>query len=551
MRTKEDVSIYMPHFSEGLPPAAITFINEKAFEKSRYIFTEGSRRTSRGRIQTCYCTHCQTTFEAQGYRHGQSGECPVCKKNYQVVAHGRIRRFMINEAYVVWYEKSLIDPQAITARGIVCARDYRGNYRQMKTQTADAALYVFRMGKAVMFKRTAYYSWGHYDSKSGMRVGNYEQAASIHPASREQNGPFFTTSYNRVYACSEKSIRKAIKNTPFQYSCWDQVGIDGSEDHVKFFGLYCVAPCVEYLIKMGLQSLVAGKICNEHTYGTVNWRGKSVTSVLKLEKQHIKALRDVECMVDFDFLRIYQRVLRLKEKFEPKDAAMIAKHFNTYYDGGKDCFDGLLEMANRLKMTVHHTVAYCEKQLGTRTVGHSFFSAADVLRTWRDYLKDCVTLDLNMEDESITMPRNLYQAHQNTIMQIRCKADAELSKRIQAQAKLRDKKFRYVRGGLVAVPAMTAQELIDEGKALNHCVGTYAQRVADGQCVIMFIRKADEPGTSFYTMEVRDGKVFQVRGNKNCNMTPEVAAFVEAFKAEKLNRPTKQKSQRIQIAAMA
>lgn len=111
-------------------------------------------------------------------------------------------------------------------------------------------------------------------------------------------------------------------------------------------------------------------------------------------------------------------------------------------------------------------------------------------------------------------------------------------------------KLRFTVGGLIAVPARTAQELIDEGRALNHCVGTYAQRVAEGQTIILFIRHADDPGTPFFTMEVRNNAVFQCRGLKNCDMTQEVKAFVEAFKTAKLT--PKQKRQRTQyVAAMA
>ena len=75
------------------------------------------------------------------------------------------------------------------------------------------------------------------------------------------------------------------------------------------------------------------------------------------------------------------------------------------------------------------------------------------------------------------------------------------------------------------------QEIIDEGKALCHCVGGYAERHAKGKLHIMFIRKADKPDVPFYTVEVDlFGKIVQVRGQRNCKTTPEVDAFIEAYK---------------------
>jgi hypothetical protein len=71
-------------------------------------------------------------------------------------------------------------------------------------------------------------------------------------------------------------------------------------------------------------------------------------------------------------------------------------------------------------------------------------------------------------------------------------------------------------------------ELKKEGEALHHCVGTYMEKVRKGETMIFFIRRMEEPEKSFYTLEWK-GKVVQCRGYKNCDMTPEVKAFVEIF----------------------
>lgn len=83
--------------------------------------------------------------------------------------------------------------------------------------------------------------------------------------------------------------------------------------------------------------------------------------------------------------------------------------------------------------------------------------------------------------------------------------------------------------GLVLVVPKNAQEIRAEGEALHHCVGSYVKDVAKGLTSIYFVRKASEPGIPYYTMEYKNGKVMQCRGNRNCGMTPEVQAFTQVF----------------------
>lgn len=51
-----------------------------------------------------------------------------------------------------------------------------------------------------------------------------------------------------------------------------------------------------------------------------------------------------------------------------------------------------------------------------------------------------------------------------------------------------------------------ANDLVDEGKALHHCVGGYIDSVAEGRSLIVFVRRVEEPKKPYVTVEVRDGK---------------------------------------------
>jgi hypothetical protein len=84
---------------------------------------------------------------------------------------------------------------------------------------------------------------------------------------------------------------------------------------------------------------------------------------------------------------------------------------------------------------------------------------------------------------------------------------------------------------------MDMGELLAEGSAMQHCVGTYADMVAKNKTTILLIRRQDNPEESFYTLEWRDGQVIQCRGKRNCAMTDEVKEFVETWQKIKKLKP--------------
>lgn len=89
--------------------------------------------------------------------------------------------------------------------------------------------------------------------------------------------------------------------------------------------------------------------------------------------------------------------------------------------------------------------------------------------------------------------------------------------------------FQIKGKGLILVVPQSGDEIRKEGEALHHCVGGYVERVAKGETNIFFVRKADHPEQSYFTMEWKNNKVVQCRGKSNCGMPPDVKAFVQVF----------------------
>lgn len=61
-------------------------------------------------------------------------------------------------------------------------------------------------------------------------------------------------------------------------------------------------------------------------------------------------------------------------------------------------------------------------------------------------------------------------------------------------------------------PATCPDELISEGLALNHCVGSYVSRQENNTSSILFLRHNDNLNKSFITVEVNDNRVVQLQG---------------------------------------
>lgn len=74
----------------------------------------------------------------------------------------------------------------------------------------------------------------------------------------------------------------------------------------------------------------------------------------------------------------------------------------------------------------------------------------------------------------------------------------------------------------------TTQDIINEGKALYHCVGVYVDKVIRREDMIYFLRKDRE--VPYVTIEVKDKKVTQVEGDMNNRFISKGSPEYEAIK---------------------
>lgn len=484
------------HFPKTISQEIKKYVIDDVLISSRYIFI---RRVAR--VQFGYCTHCQKRYQTpEPFNHNDIVICPKCSSKCKVKNHGTSRKYLYDSGFVVYYEKSRTNPKnAIIVQAFKVSRDYRGDYTQVSTKYTLLAKYLFvagNPGQATMYEN---YYWRDEWYKNNS-VYSLESKSSY--------------SNNR---CCIDSIRKAIAGTPFQYSTWEE-HLQPQCDYVKFFALYSNYPAVEYLTKLGFGYFVRAKLFDRKTYSCINWRGNRIDQILRLSSQDIKEVMSYGERVNPMHLRLFQR--SRGDSNRPTIQTIIS-FFNT----GED-------LSNELKTIMKYAnigqiMNYIQKQIN-RPENETYRDLRTVLIDWKDYVQECKELEYDLNNCFYLFPKDLHEAHQRTMKLIQMRADEILDQKIQKRIKELNR-FCFEYEGLMIRPAKSAQELIREGKKLQHCVGRYAEDHAKGKTSIFFIRRDTEPNKPFYTLELRGNNISQTRGFKNCRMTEEVEKFVDKF----------------------
>lgn len=133
---------------------------------------------------------------------------------------------------------------------------------------------------------------------------------------------------------------------------------------------------------------------------------------------------------------------------------------------------------------------------------------------YRDYQNMLEKLGIAFEGDFRIMPKDFNQAHADAVRAYNNMKDEQ--KRIEFANNLEKLLgLEQTIGNYTFVLPKELQELKAEGKALSHCVGTYADRVARGETVILFVRQKEKIDNPLYTLEIKKGKIVQLRGMKN------------------------------------
>lgn len=299
---------------------------------------------------------------------------------------------------------------------------------------------------------------------------------------------------------------------------------------VAYLRLYQMHQQVENLLVSGLPMLLAELIAEEtrssawrrNRWGQIfleeiDWDEREPAKMLGLNREELRMAQDMGWCA---FLwRLYIMAREKGERLSEDDL------INAHRLGDEGAID-LVEQG-----PVGKSIAYLLRQIerygeneetDPYVVVEEFLSVQMLL----DYWNMCEALGMDLSDKHVRFPRDLCLAHDQVMERQRERKNELLEEKFRERAETLEK-FSFQWDGLIIRAASSQQELNEEGKQLSHCVGTYGEKHASGKSAIFFIRRVDEPGDPFFTLELDEVKleVLQNRGKCNCARTEEVKKF--------------------------
>ena len=372
-------------------------------------------------------------------------------------------------------------------------------------------------------------------------------------------------------ACMESilypgNLPQAWEHTPMKYSALEILAQNMPSVALRYedaMEMYLRFPKLEWICKMGLNQLakdIAGDRYGYSGVGKINFKGKTIYEILGLTKVNTRVLQSIDG--NHYELRLLQVAQKCGIQMKPEQ---LKEFYETF-----GCNTTLLEQKDR-RVSLHKLCKYIAKESERYPLGekggcwqYSYMRYKErtdprierkqnMAKDWIEYLEWCRELKYDLNNMFIYMPTNFKKVHDRTAqeyMALKDKiaaAEKKRRERLAAKKMAETKKameeifskndgvdaFQIKGKGLILVVPKTGDEIRREGEALHHCVGGYVERVARGDTNIFFVRKADQPDKSYFTMEWRDNKIIQCRGFKNCGMPADVQAFVNVF-AEKM-----------------
>lgn len=290
----------------------------------------------------------------------------------------------------------------------------------------------------------------------------------------------------------------AYKFPAFKYSACDLFKGDNIIEYLRAYEKY---PQAEYLLKLGLSSLVRSKQILEKIGKDKRFRKWIATNRADLGNCNIPTI-----MTAYKTDKPIKKVQSYEEskKYLSKPSsepirAMLGGEYEEYFE-------------------------YIYKQ-----------NISDVL--YHDYLTACNCLGLDMTLERNRYPHDFKRWHDIRIDECEtAKAVEDAKKRKEFYAKFAEIATKYLpmqgtnQYAFVAFIAKSPAELTKEGNSLHHCVGKYGydQKFVREQTLIFFIRSTENPDTPLATVEysVKERKVLQCYADSNTRPDQAVMDYV-------------------------
>lgn len=469
------------------------------------------------------CTHCHNTVEVKA-AHGHKMKCPCCRKEVTVLRSGAFHsgHDKRSSQRYVWYIQKLRSGIAMRLSCVdtrlhknctVCGS--RGVQREFKINDdwtmeidyydegryfIDAAgnfKHAFEYGR---FMNTDEVRWCRSNTMSGAEFDIYPGGADI-----------IKSVYPEFQYIPIKDIIRGERHNPFEL--------------MRSFHRY---PFIEYTWKLGLKKLTYDLIdyrpYRHYNDEVINTEGRNITEILRVGKADIKELRILD--PDIDDLSLYQ----LLKSNHIKAGIDDIKRLQRSYSEGRDI----------IRCLKYQSLAKFVNYIDTQALLRGGDSHSGVwgytLSDYCDYISDAEEAGYNLSDTAVLNPHDLTAAHDDADIEARIQGYVKKGRKYAPEIAHRAGALRWLYhqdDNYIIRPIWSFDELIEESRSMKHCVGSYADKYANGHCVILCVRRKDLPERAFATLELSEDhkRIIQLRGFKNSAVQEDVRKFCDEWLA--------------------
>ena len=460
------------------------------------------------------CTNCGREVTLSGLKYNTKGICPHCKWELTMKSRGR-RGWIENRDTCQIIQKT--SPDEIVIRIIKINCYYIGDI-PCKEAYENARLFIQFDKSGPAHWEEFHYNYPEKCWKTGARpvyshwCYNYEADICGH-----------------VYC---RNLPEVFENTPWQYCPLAEFyrHFHRPMAVMPFLAAYLEHPRLEHLVKVGFFSLAENLVYGHDSQNKIplDQTQDRTHRILQIRAEDVDFLRGLD--IDFKMLKQYQEYCWEGLKDRRKLLSWQLEH-------GVE--RDILETLDF--MTVHKMLKYldaqysCMKDRKTPAGSPRYRNMQALLSEYRDYLDMCNGQDYNMRSSFVLYPRDLQKSHDKVAQNIKAKKDENIQCGFQSAYARVGNSLDFEYNGLKIVRPNTPDEIIREGNVLHHCVGAYVKRIAQKECLILFLRRCGNEAKPFYTIEVRHRRIVQVRGQGNQDPTHAVQDFIDHWKREVLH----------------
>lgn len=303
----------------------------------------------------------------------------------------------------------------------------------------------------------------------------------------------------------------ALKYTGFKEYVTERMSVQSYnplltlQDMISYLRFQSIYPVIEQLCKRGFSTTLTDEIHHRLAHGNslcIDFSSKKITDALAIPERLIKIyLKDNDSSFR---LKHFQVLYRIDENVREEDIDWIDLH--GVYD------EQIGAVIDESPMSIMRVCEYLE-----HVRINQCYEPKSAISDWRDYLKAAKTIEVDLTDNKAKYPSSLKREHDRAIAKQQVILDSKKEETFKAETEEYGRLYSHKDKNFMIIPPKNMKDLFEEGRKLNHCVGTYSDRIIQGTTCIMFIRKVEEPEKPYFTIEIsRGGKyIVQLRANSN------------------------------------